>query len=116
VTKQEREALAAVLEAIAAAKGEEPVVLDLTGLTTMTDYFVLAHGTNTRQVQSMAKRVEENVRELCGLKPHHVEGLGPAQWVLMDYGFFIVHLFIEEKRGYYGLERIWMDAKHVKMS
>ena len=115
MTKQERAALAAVLEAIAGAKGEDPVVLELGGLTAMTDYFVVAHGVNTRQVQAMAKRVEEDVRERCGIKPHHIEGAGPAQWVLMDYGSFIVHLFMEEKRGYYSLERIWMDAPRVKV-
>ncbi len=115
MTKQEREALASALEAIADAKGEDPVILNLGGLTAMTDYFVIAHGSNTRQVQAMTKRVEETVRDRCGIKPHHVEGAGPAQWVLMDYGFFIVHLFIEGKRGYYSLERIWMDAPRVTL-
>ena len=115
MTKQEHEALAAVLEAVSDAKGADPVILDLSGLTTMTDFFVVAHGSNTRQVQSMAKRVEESVKARCGLKPQHVEGAGPAQWILMDYGFFIAHFFLEDKRGYYGLERIWMDAPRVEV-
>ncbi len=115
MTTDERRALAAALQALADAKAEDPVLLDLTGLTTMTDYFLVAHGTNARQVHAMSRRVEEALREGCGLKPHHVEGAGPSQWILMDYGFVILHLFLEEKRGYYNLERIWMDAPRVTL-
>lgn len=113
MTEQERDGLRAALNALGDAKAEEPVVIDLTGLTTMTDFFVVAHGSNTRQVHAMAKRMEEALREEVGLKPHHVEGLGPSQWVLLDYGYFIAHLFLAEKRAYYDLERIWMDAPRV---
>ncbi len=105
--------LKAFLEALADAKAEDPVILDLRELTGMTDYFVIAHGRNTRQVQAMARSVEEKLLAEFKRKPHHVEGLGPGQWVLMDYGDFIAHLFYEDKRAYYGLERIWMDAPRV---
>lgn len=105
--------LKAFLEALADAKAEDPVILDLRGLTAMTDYFVIAHGRNSRQVQAMARSIEEKLHTELKRKPHHVEGLGPAQWVLMDYGDFIAHLFLEDKRAYYGLERIWMDAPRV---
>jgi ribosome-associated protein len=115
VTEQDRKTLRAALAALADAKAEEPVVMDLSSLTTMTDFFVVAHGSNNRQVHAMAKRVEESLRTEVGLRPHHVEGLGSAQWVLMDYGFLILHLFLGEKRGYYDLERIWMDAPRVTL-
>jgi len=113
LTEQDRKALRAALAALADSKAEEPVVMDLSGLTAMTDYFLVAHGSNSRQVQAMAKRVEEALRTELDLRPHHIEGITPAQWVLMDYGSFILHLFLAEKRGYYDLERIWMDAPRV---
>ena len=109
----EKDLLGSILEALADVKAEDPVILDLQELTAMTDYFVIAHGKNIRQVQAMAKAVEEKLSSLHRSKPHHVEGAGQGQWVLMDYGRIIAHLFLEEKREHYGLERIWMDAPRV---
>lgn len=96
-------------------KAVDPVVMDLRKLTTMTDYFVIAHGTNSRQVQALARSLEEGLAESLSLRPHHIEGLSGGQWILMDYGFFIIHLLLEDKRGYYSLERIWMDAPRVEL-
>lgn len=111
---EEKQVLKKVVGALEDGKAEDVVVLDLAQLTTMTDYFVIAHGANTRQVQALAKSVEEQLREAYQLRPHHVEGLSAGQWVLMDYGFVIVHLFLEDRRRYYSLERIWMDAPRVE--
>jgi ribosome-associated protein len=113
VIEEEGRVLSAVLAALEEGKALDPVVLDLQKLTAMTDYFVIAHGTNVRQVQALARQVEERLAKDHGMKPHHVEGLAAAQWALLDYGYFIVHLFLEEKRGYYSLERIWMDAPRI---
>ena len=113
VMEEDGRVLSAVLGALEEGKAVDPVVLDLQKLTAMTDYFVIAHGKNVRQVQALARQIEERLAKDHGLKPHHVEGLAAAQWALMDYGFFIVHLFLEEKRAYYSLERIWMDAPRV---
>ena len=100
-----REAVGAVLD----TKGEDVRVRELQSIADFTDWFVLANGANERQVQAIADRVEERLRT-SGLRPLHVEGYAPAQWVLLDYGDFIVHVFLEERRRYYGLERLWGDA------
>jgi ribosome-associated protein len=114
VRVDDREVLKRVVGALEDGKAVDIVVLELAKLTTMTDYFVIAHGANTRQVQALAKAVEEHLREAFQIRPHHVEGLSAGQWVLMDYGFVIVHVFLEDRRGYYSLERIWMDAPRVR--
>ena len=103
---------AAVREAVGAAvdtKAEDVRVLDLAPVTDFVDWFVISSGLNERQVQAIADKTEERLREL-GLRPLHVEGQGPAQWVLLDYGDFLVHVFLEERRRFYALERLWRDA------
>lgn len=112
---KEKKILKKVAGVIEDMKGEETLVLDLTKLTTMTDYFVIAGGTNTRQVHAIAKRIEEGLKEEFDLKPYSVEGMRNAQWVLLDYGFFIAHIFLDEKRTYYNLEKIWLDAPRVAL-
>ena len=109
----ENEVLKKIREVLEDGKAKDIVVMDLGKLTAMTDFFVIAHGGNTRQVQALAKAVEEDLGRAFQLKPHHIEGLSAGQWVLMDYGFVILHLFLEDRRGYYSLERIWMDAPRV---
>ncbi len=103
------------MEVLDDGKAVDPVLLDLRELTAMTDYFLVAHGSNTRQVQALARSIGETLKQRFEIKSHHVEGLSGGAWVLMDFGFFIVHLFLEEKREFYSLERIWMDAPRVKM-
>ena len=102
-----------ILQVLDDGKAVDPQVLDLRKLTTMADYFVIAHGLNTRQVQALSKDLQERLAEILSLKPHHVEGMSLGHWVLLDYGWVIVHLFLEDKRSYYSLERIWMDAPRV---
>jgi ribosome-associated protein len=104
-----------VRETVAAAldiKAEEVRVRHLEPVTDFADYFVFASGTNERQVQAIADAVDARLRAR-GVRPLHVEGLAPAQWVLLDYGDFIVHVFLEETRRHYGLERLWRDAPDV---
>ena len=109
----EKALLAVILETLGEMKAEDPLILDLRKLTSMTDYFVIAHGKNTRQVQAMCRALEEKLALDPGVKPHHVEGFNQGQWVLLDYGWVIAHLFLEDKRTYYGLDRIWMDAPRI---
>lgn len=98
----------------AAAKTLEPaVVLDVGELLGITDYFVIASGSNTRQVRTIADEVERGVREAGGGSPLRSEGLDDARWVLVDYGDFVVHVFLDEARDYYDLERLWADAPRV---
>jgi ribosome-associated protein len=93
-------------------KAEDVRVRHLEPVTSFADYFVIASGTNERQVQAIANAVEESLRAL-GVKPLHVEGFAAAQWILLDYGDFLVHALLEERRTYYGLERLWRDAPEV---
>lgn len=102
---------AAVLAALD-TKADDVRVRNLAGIADFTDYFVLASGASERQVQSIADRIEERLR-LAGVRALHVEGHSAGQWVLLDYGDFIVHVFLEERRKYYGLERLWSDAPDV---
>ncbi len=102
----------AVREAVAAAldtKAEDVRVLHLAPVTDFVDWFVVASGVNDRQVHAIADRIEERLRE-NGVRPLHVEGEAGAQWVLLDYGDFLVHVFLDERRKYYALERLWRDA------
>jgi len=102
----------AVREVVAAAldkKAEDVKVLEVGELTQFTDYFLLCSGQNPRQVQAIADAVERRLRDRK-LRPAHVEGYQSGQWVLMDYGDFVLHVFLHERRRFYGLERLWGDA------
>jgi ribosome-associated protein len=112
---QDKKLLQQVLLGLSDIKAEDLLILDLRKLTSMTDYFIVAHGTNDRQVAAMAREVERRLQEAFDRKPLHVEGLPAAQWVLMDYGDFIVHLFLAEKRKHYDIEGIWADAPRVEL-
>jgi len=90
-------------------KADKLVVLHLTGLTTMADYFVVATATSDRQAQTLADAVEAALRTE-GRRPLSVEGYRTAAWILMDYGDVVFHVFHEESRRFYGLERLWGDA------
>ncbi|MCB1036983.1 MAG: ribosome silencing factor [Acidobacteria bacterium] len=87
-------------------------ILHLEPVSDFTDYFLVCSGTNERQVQAIAESVERRLRTLKA-RPLHVEGLKNAQWVLLDYGDFLVHVFDQERRDFYGLERLWGDAADV---
>ena len=91
-------------------KGTDIVLLDLRGLTSATDWFVLATGESDVQVRSIADRIEERLKTEHGTRPWHVEGLPTARWVLLDYVDFVIHVFHRETRDYYQLERLWADA------
>ena len=79
----------------------------------ITEHFVITHGTNSRQVKTIAEEVERRLAEAGGPKPRRIEGLDDLSWVLMDYGDFVVHVFNEDARRYYELERLWADVPAV---
>jgi ribosome-associated protein len=97
--------------AASAKSGGDTVVLAVGPLLLITDAFVITHGTNARQVRTIAEEVEEKVKQAGGPSPLRIEGLDDARWVLMDYGEFVVHVFLEEVRRFYDLERLWADAE-----
>lgn len=95
-------------------KAEEISVLELEkGSGAFTDYFVVCSGTNPRQIQAIADEVEERL-EKAGMRPTHSEGYQQADWVLLDYVDFVVHVFSEKARKYYDLERLWKSAKRLE--
>lgn len=84
------------------------------GLTTIADYFVICAGESTTQVKAITELIEERFRN-AGIKPIGIEGLNYNHWVLMDYGDVIIHIFEEETRAFYELEKLWIDAKRIQM-
>lgn len=102
-----------VLGAAAAAadkKAERIVILDVSEQLVITDYFVIASGSNDRQVRTIAEEVERSLAASHGMKPYRREGERDGRWVLLDYVDFVVHVFLSEERDYYDLERLWSDA------
>jgi len=88
-------------------------ILDLRSISAFADYFILVSGANTRQIQAIADEVEMQLKK-AGDRPLSIEGYDNAEWVLMDYGDYLVHIFSEKARAYYDLERLWRDAKVVE--
>jgi len=88
-------------------------VLDLREVTAFADFFVVCSGTNSRQIQAIADEIESQLKQL-GEHPSNVEGYRNAEWVLMDYGDYLIHIFSEKARAYYDLERLWRDAQPAK--
>ena len=102
--------------ALAAAdkKARDVVVLDVGDLLVITDYFVICHGGSDRQVRTIADAVQDRLRE-HGVKPLRREGEREGRWVLLDFGEFVVHVFGEEERAFYDLERLWKDAPRLQV-
>jgi ribosome-associated protein len=96
-------------------KALDVVVLDLRNTPAFTDFFVLCSGTNQRQVKAIADAVEEALRA-AKVRPAHVEGYDRAEWILMDFFSFIVHVFTPQTRAFYSLERLWGDAERIEVS
>ncbi len=109
------ERLRLALHAAGERKAHDLVVLDLREVASFTDYFAIASGTNIRQVQAIADAVQEQLRKQLSVRPARVEGYNSAEWVLLDYGDFIFHVFEEKARRFYDLERLWRDAARVEL-
>ena len=90
-------------------------VLDINELTTLADYFVICHGTSSTQMGAIADEIEEKLKD-AGVLMHNAGSGGSDQWVLMDYGDVIVHIFNEESREFYGIENLWADAESVDIT
>ena len=104
----------AAIQACLEKKAEELTILEMEkGSGAFTDYFVLCSGTNPRQVQAIADEVEFRLKA-TGMRPTHVEGYKQAEWVLIDYVDFVVHVFSEKARKFYDLERLWKSAKRLE--
>ncbi|HEY8391928.1 MAG TPA: ribosome silencing factor [Capillibacterium sp.] len=108
----EEKILFTAYEAVTEAKGEDPVILDLRNLTVITDYFLVVTGRNPNHLDALAKAVLEKLETLA-LTPFRIEGEANARWILLDYGFLVVHLLGAEERRFYRLEELWHGAKRL---
>jgi ribosome-associated protein len=106
-----RRALSAALE----KKALDLTVLDLRGIASFTDFFVITTGTNRRQCQAISDEVVEQLKR-SGTRAARVEGFQTAEWILIDYGDFVVHIFDEKARRFYDLERLWREARRIDVS
>ena len=111
---QSKEMTKLAIAALEDKKANDVRVIDIAGVSVIADYFVIASGSNTNQVQAMADSVREALGR-AGHEPCQVEGYGSANWILMDYNDIIVHIFSDESRTFYDLERIWRDGKEVSV-
>ncbi len=108
-----KEKVKIIVDALNDKKGIDVKVIDISKISVVADYFIIASGTNKNQVQAMTDNVEE---ELAKLKVHrnHVEGYNSGDWILMDYDDVIIHVFNEEHRLFYALEKIWRDGEVIE--
>jgi ribosome-associated protein len=100
------------VQACLAKKAEDLCLLDLSGLSSFTDYFLVMHGNSSRQNAAVAEGVESELKK-AGTRPLSVEGRETEDWILLDYGYFVVHVFSPKARTYYSLEKLWGDAPRL---
>ena len=109
------EMIAIAVKALDDKKGKDIKVLHTADQTTLADYFIICDGSSNTQVRALAEAVEEALSK-AGEEPHHIEGHRGGQWTLLDYSAVVIHVFTEEGRAFYDLERLWSDAKPVDVS
>ena len=102
------------IEAAQSKKAAEVTILNLAGLGAFTDAFLICTGFSSRQVQAIGDEIEQELSR-HGCEPRHREGYNTGEWVLLDYGFFVVHVFSERARHYYDLERLWRSAPRTSL-
>ena len=96
-------------------KASHLIVIDLREIASFTEFFIVASGGNQRQVQAIADEINEQLKKDLSTRPIRIEGYSTGEWILLDYGDFIVHVFEKNAREFYDLERLWRDAKKVEI-
>lgn len=109
------EATKVAYKAIDDKMGVDIKVLDISEISPIADYFVIASATNSSQLRALAESVEEELHKKCNMQKTHCEGVQTKSWILLDFNHIIVHLFNQEDREFYNLERIWADAKEIDL-
>ncbi len=102
------------LEAAIEKKAQDPVLLELKGISSFTDYFLLCSGRSDRQVQAIAQGIEEALKKK-GFRPLGQEGTAEGRWILLDYEDVVVHVFLDPVRKFYDLEGLWLDAQRIEL-
>lgn len=115
LSKQTKALLDCITGALLDKKAKDVVVLDLRGLTTLADQFVVCHGTSETQIKALADNVTKETSEKLGEKAWKREGFDSRRWIILDYVNVVVHIFSQEKRDYYGIERMWNDAVRTEV-
>lgn len=111
-----KEIIEQIVEGIHDKKGKGVVVVDMLGLgNSVCDYFVICQGNSPNQVSAITDSVADTVREKCGKKPYAIDGLRNCQWVAMDYGDILVHIFQPDIRAFYDIEHLWADARTTEI-
>ena len=116
MSKTPKELALIAAKALDEKKGREISAIEITEITTLADYFVIASGTSNTQINALCDSVEKALKEQAGEAPLHREGHRDGTWVLLDYGCLAVHVFSPEAREFYDLERLWSDGKPVDLS
>lgn len=98
-----------IVEILDSKKAKDINVISIENISSLSDYFVICNGTSSTHIKTLADELEEKMEEL-GLRCYHKEGYNSARWILLDYGDVVVHIFHEEDRGFYNLERLWADG------
>lgn len=113
--KMEAKAAARIAyKALEDKKGEDIKIIDISNVSVLADYFIIANGTNKNQVQALVDNVQEELDKV-GVQVKQVEGYRMGNWILLDYGDIIIHVFSKEDRLFYDLERIWRDGKDISI-
>lgn len=101
-----------VADLINEKKGKDIVIMDVSKISSFTDYFVIAHGGSDRQLKTLADEVEKGMEQV-GISLYHKEGKETSGWILLDYGDIVVHLFLADQRAHYNIEKLWNDGEYV---
>lgn len=96
-------------------KAEDILVLDLRGISTFTDFFVICSGTSEPHLKAISNEIQDKMRTEHNARPYAVDGYPTSQWIIVDFNDVLIHIFHKDKRGYYGLEDLWSDAPRVKV-
>lgn len=104
-----------IYNAIDDKKGGNTRILDISAITTISDYFIVTSGNNYNQVRAIADNVEEELLKKHGMRSERVEGYNNGEWILLDYIDYVIHVFDREQRLFYDIERIWSDGKEIEV-
>lgn len=115
VDEQDLEKLMIAAEAAASRKALQMTAIDIRKIASFAEFFLVCSGTSTRQVQAIADEVTDRLKKERSSRPLHIEGYEAGTWILLDYGDLIVHVFTDEAREFYQLERLWRDADRVAL-